>query len=73
MSKLNNIIKKVQKEYFNRENLINKYNLRKKCKCGASITFYYKQEYKCCRYCGHYVYRDSKTEFKYKLSNLIHK
>lgn len=38
-----------------------------KCKCGCSNVFTIKTDRIICRWCGNYVYRDSKTEFKYKI------
>lgn len=56
-----------------REDLIDKYNLRHKCDCGATTIFNIKDEYRICRCCGKIIYKDKKTEFKYLLSNKLYK
>lgn len=56
-----------------REELIDNYNLRHKCSCGATTIFNIKDECRICRCCGKTLFKDKKTEFKYKLSNLIYK
>lgn len=40
-----------------------------KCKCGHSILFGRKDRV-ICNYCGHYVYRNDKVKFKYKLREI---
>lgn len=62
-----------QRQYHNREELIDKYGLRHKCNCGATSIFNIKDEYKICRYCGKVLYKDKKTEFKYTLSKILYK
>lgn len=42
-----------------------------KCKCSHTILFTGKKDRLICRYCGNYVYKDKKTEFKYKMKGLI--
>lgn len=39
---------------------------RKKCKCGHSV--YVLGDYKLCTYCGNYIFKDDRTEFKYRLN-----
>ena len=43
------------------------------CKCGHSIVFYpiEKKDRKICSWCGHYIYKNSKVEFKNRLNNLL--
>lgn len=42
---------------------------RKYCSCGHSITFpdYSKTNKILCTYCGHYIYKNKKEEFKDRL------
>jgi len=40
---------------------------RVKCKCGCTTLFTAKTDWCICRWCGHKLYRDKKTEFKYKM------
>lgn len=37
------------------------------CKCGHRIIISPKHDYCICDWCGNYVFRDKKTEFKQKL------
>lgn len=62
-----------QRQYHNRETLIDKYGLRHKCKCGATSIFNIKDDYRICRCCGKVLYKDKKTEFKYTLSKNLYK
>lgn len=62
-----------QRQYHNREGLISKYDLRHKCNCGFSVIFNIKDDYRVCKYCGKILYKDKKTEFKYKLSKKLYK
>lgn len=39
------------------------------CSCGHSILIPPQLDRLCCNHCGHYVYRDKKTEFKYKFKS----
>lgn len=43
------------------------------CKCGHSMIFYpiEKKDRKLCEWCGHYVYKDKRIEFKYRLNKLL--
>ena len=43
-----------------------------KCKCGCSVTFT-KQNRRICNWCGYWVYKDKKTEFKYKMMEKLKK
>ena len=38
-----------------------------KCKCSHSVLFTGVKDRILCTHCGHYVYKDKKTELKYKL------
>lgn len=62
-----------QRQYHIREELIDKYELRHKCNCGTSTIFNIKDDYKICRSCGKVLYKDKKTEFKYRLSKNLYK
>ena len=42
-----------------------------KCKCGCSVTFSAKTDRVACRWCGHYVYKNAKSEFKYKMKEQL--
>lgn len=44
-----------------------------KCKCGCSNVFNFQTERQICRWCGNYVYKDNKTEFKYKIKEQLNK
>lgn len=44
-------------------------SLLTKCKCSHSVLISYKCDRVLCSYCGHYVYKDKQTEFKYKLKD----
>lgn len=44
-----------------------------KCKCSHSIIFHNGNDRELCSWCGKYVYKDSNTEFKYKLKENINK
>ena len=44
-----------------------------KCKCSHTILFTGVKDRLLCTYCGRYVYRDKKTEMKYKLKELLWK
>ena len=42
-----------------------------KCKhCGHSVLFS-RREKTICSWCGHWVFKDQKEEFKYRLENLL--
>lgn len=42
-----------------------------KCKCSHTILFTGIKDRLCCSHCGRYVYRDKKTEIKYKLKEYL--
>lgn len=44
-----------------------------KCKCGHSMKITNKYKRQICRWCGHWVYKDKKTEFEYKLKEQLRK
>ena len=44
-----------------------------KCKCGHSVIFPNKEDRIICGWCGHYVYKNDKARFKYKLKEEINK
>lgn len=44
-----------------------------KCKCGHSVAFPNKTDKVICSWCGNYVFKDKKDEFKYKLSQEMKK
>lgn len=37
------------------------------CKCGHRIRFFSGRDRIICNFCGNYVYKNKKSEFKYKL------
>lgn len=43
------------------------------CKCGHSMTFTNGIDRIFCDWCGHYCYKDKKTEFKYKMTSKLAK
>ena len=42
-----------------------------KCKCSHTLLFTGVKDRLLCTYCGHYVYKDKKTELKYKMKELL--
>lgn len=40
-----------------------------KCKCSHTVVLSPRQEKIMCNWCGRYVYKNEKTEFKYNLLN----
>ena len=42
-----------------------------KCKCSHTVIIPYNVDLKICSYCGHYVFKDKKTEFKYKMNKAL--
>ena len=42
-----------------------------KCKCGHSIVIAYNCEKVVCSYCGNYVFKNKKDEFKYRMRERI--
>ena len=42
-----------------------------KCKCSHTILFTGHKDRLCCSHCGNYVYKDKKTEMKYKIKELL--
>lgn len=43
-----------------------------KCKCGHSIIFVSWKTRKLCRWCGNWVFKNKREEFKYRLMEGIH-
>lgn len=39
-------------------------------KCGHSVNFLGKRDRMICNWCGNYIYKDDKTEFKYKMNQI---
>lgn len=37
------------------------------CKCGHKTVIPFRVDKQICRWCGHYVFRDKKEEFKYRM------
>lgn len=64
---------KEQKKESNRANTLIAYGCKKSCICGnRNIVFYDpNQDKKLCPWCGRYVYRNKKSEFKDKLMRTI--
>lgn len=44
-----------------------------KCPCGHSIIIPHRTDRIFCDWCGHYVYKDEKAKFKYKLKEEMNK
>ena len=42
-----------------------------KCKCSHVIIMTSVKDRVMCDHCGHYVYRDKKAEYKYKMKELL--
>lgn len=42
-----------------------------KCKCSHTMIFTGIKDRICCSHCGNYVYKDKKTELKYKMKELL--
>jgi len=42
-----------------------------KCKCNHTILFTGSKDRLCCSHCGNYVYKDKKTEIKYKMKEYL--
>ena len=41
-----------------------------KCKCGHGVLITSTEDKKLCNWCGNYVFKDKKAEFKYRMENL---
>lgn len=48
-------------------------NHKVKCKCGHSVVVTNKYDRVICSWCGNWVYKDKKAEFKYKMMKEIKK
>lgn len=44
-----------------------------KCKCGHSISFSSCEERKLCSWCGNFVYKNKRDQFKYDLTKELNK
>ena len=42
-----------------------------KCKCSHTLLFTGQKDRIICSHCGNYVYKDKKTEMKYKVKELL--
>ena len=42
-----------------------------KCKCSHTLLFTGSKDRLCCSHCGHYVYKDNATKFKYKMKERL--
>ena len=42
-----------------------------KCKCSHTMLFTGNRDRLCCSHCGNYVYKDKKTEIKYKMKEYL--
>ena len=42
-----------------------------KCPCSHTMIFTSMKDRILCSYCGHWVYKDKKTELKYKMKELL--
>ena len=49
------------------------YNHKRQCSCGHKVFIHPKRSKALCSWCGHYVYKDKKEEFKNKLLGEIRK
>lgn len=59
------------KEYSRMTSELDKVKVR--CRCGAKIILPMQVEKGICRRCKHWVFRDKKKEFKYRLQEKIRK
>lgn len=46
-------------------------NNRYYCNCGHSVVIFPKENKILCTHCGHWVFKNKKDEFKYRLKELI--
>lgn len=44
---------------------------RYKCKCGHTVVILPKETKTFCTYCGHYVFKNKKEEFKYRIKERL--
>lgn len=42
-----------------------------KCKCSHTMLFTGNKDRLCCSHCGNWVYKDKKTEIKYKMKEYL--
>lgn len=42
-----------------------------KCKCSHTMLFTGNKDRLCCSHCGNWVYKDKKTEIKYKIKEYL--
>ena len=49
------------------------YSHKRQCSCGHKVFIHPKRSKALCSWCGHYVYKDKKEEFKNKLLGEIRK
>jgi len=42
-----------------------------KCSCSHTLNIPHKNDRVCCNHCGRWVYKDKKTEFKYKMREML--
>lgn len=41
------------------------------CNCGHRVTIYHPKEKEICTYCGSYVFKNKKVEFKYRMKEKL--
>ena len=56
-------------QLFNHQKKIDRFweTTRYYCKCGHSVNILPKNKRTFCTYCGHWVFKDKREEFKYRL------
>ena len=43
------------------------------CSCGRRQYLFHSQERTICNWCGHWIYKDEKTKFKYEMKSRLMK
>ena len=60
---------KLAKQLEKEDDIFGRYKV--KCKCSHTIIMTAKKDRVLCYHCGYYVYKDKKTEMKYKIKELM--
>ena len=72
------LIDSLDKTYLSNDDLKKLADERAKCRllcknCGHSTNVSHKRDKIVCSYCGHYVFREEKDEFKYRMLERLRK